>query len=226
MDLVFGRSVTDDDQVIAEATMSSSPYSTPSWDDEDFEMLGQEPLGSSPPAHESVVFESDVMADAGSSHAYVEHRDTATHEATWTTHDDDLLSQESLRATEYTATPGLPGRGVILVTLGAAGGCAALDFALTGHLSIFFDLCFVVLGLVSAMAVRRYDLFTAGVLPPIAFALVIAAVAVTAPGTLAPDAGISKAFMTGLAEHAAALVAGYGVALLTVGGRVLSTRQR
>lgn len=206
--------------------MSTSPYRTPSWDDEDFEMLGQEPLEPSPPTHDSVVFESDVIADAGFSHDYVEHRHTATHEATWTTHDDDLLSQESLRATEYAAMPGLPGRGVILVTALVAGGCAALDFTLTGHLSIFFDLCFVVIGLVSAMAVRRQDLFTAGVLPPIVFALVIATVAVTAPATLAPDGGLSKAFMTGLAEHAAALVAGYGIALLTVGGRVLSSRQR
>ncbi|MEJ7691337.1 MAG: DUF6542 domain-containing protein [Nocardioidaceae bacterium] len=206
--------------------MSSSAYRTPSWDDEDFEMLGQEPLGTSSPAHDTVVFQSDVIADAGFNHEFVEHRDTATHQATWTTQDDDVLSQESSPATEYTAMPGLPGRGAIVVTALVAGGCAALDFALTGHLSIFFDLCFVVIGLVSAMAVRRHDLFTAGVLPPIVFAAVIATVAIAAPATLAPDGGLSKAFMTGLAGHAAALVTGYGVALLTIGGRVLSTRQR
>ena len=224
--------------------MSTSPYRTPSWDDEDFEILGQEPLDSPPPAHDSVVFQSDVSPDADLGQdadfdrdadldqdhdfdqEYGAHGSTVTHQSTWTTDDGDLLSQESLRATEYAAMPGLPSRGVILVTALFAGGCAALDFTLTGHLSIFFDLCFVVIGLVSAMAVRRYDLFTAGVLPPIIFAAVIATVALTAPATLAPDGGLSKAFMTGLAEHATALVAGYGIALLTVAGRVLSTRQR
>ncbi len=205
--------------------MSTSPHRAPSWDDEDFEMLGQEPLESPPPTHDSVVFQSDVSADPDFGRDFVEHGATAAHQSTWTT-DDDLASQESVRATEYTAMPGLPGRGVVLVTALVAGGCAALDFTLTGQLSIFFDLCFVVIGLVSAMAVRRYDLFTAGVLPPIVFAAVIATVALTAPATLAADAGLSKAFMTGLAEHATALVAGYGVALLTVAGRVVSTRQR
>lgn len=213
--------------------MSTSPDRTPSWDDEDFELLGQEPLEDRPATDDSVfqsdlVFQSDVVADPGFDHdqAHDDYLDAASHQTTWTQHDDALVVQESRRSTEYTAMPGLPGRGVVLVTGLVAAGCAGLDFALTGHLSIFFDLCFVVIGLVCAMAVRRYDLFTAGVLPPLVFAAVIATVAVAAPTTLAAGGGLSKAFMTGLAVHAGALVAGYGLALLTVGGRMLSTRQR
>ena len=59
---------------------------------------------------------------------------------------------------------------------------------------MFFDLCFVVVCLVGAMAVRRHDLFTAGVLPPLVFAAVIAVVSVLAPPTFvtaAASAGCS-----------------------------------
>ena len=63
----------------------------------------------------------------------------------------------------------MPGRGVIVVTSVATAATAILDFALTGGLSYFFDLTFVVICLVAAMAVRGHDLFTTGVLPPIAF---------------------------------------------------------
>ncbi|MEP6664914.1 MAG: DUF6542 domain-containing protein [Nocardioidaceae bacterium] len=127
--------------------------------------------------------------------------------------------------TEYTSMPGMPGRGVSLLTTLSAGGCAALDFALTGSLTIFFDLCFVVVCLVAAMAVRRHDIFTTGVLPPLVFAAVIAAVAIRAPSTFVATGALSKVFLTGLTEHAGALVAGYGVALLTVGGRVSAHRR-
>lgn len=130
------------------------------------------------------------------------------------------------RGTEYVTTPGIPGRGVVLLTAMAAGGCAALDFALTGGLTIFFDLCFVVICLVAAMAVRRHDVFAAGVLPPLVFAGVIATIALLRPTVFIADGDLSKVFLTGLAAHADALVAGYAVALLTVGGRVASSRKR
>ncbi len=133
---------------------------------------------------------------------------------------------EHLRSTEYVALPGMPGRGVVLATGVATAGVAALDFALTGGLTIFFDLCFVVICLVGAMAVRRHDLFTTAVLPPLVFAATIGAVAVLAPTTFADASGLSKTFLTGLTAHAGALVAGYAVALVTVGGRVASTPRR
>ncbi len=144
-----------------------------------------------------------------------------------TDHPDSVTDHQAAdRGTEYVTTPGIPGRGVVLLTAMAAGGCAALDFALTGGLTIFFDLCFVVICLVAAMAVRRHDVFAAGVLPPLVFAGVIATIALLRPTVFIADGDLSKVFLTGLAAHADALVAGYAVALLTVGGRVASSRKR
>lgn len=137
---------------------------------------------------------------------------------------DDLGRDDEWGAVEYSTQAGVTGRGIILASLVAAGGAASLDFALTGGVTIFFDLWFIVICLVSAMAVRRGDLFTAGVLPPLALAVVVATVAALTPAAFAELGGFSKAFFTGLAEHAGALVAGYAIALLTVGGRVGAAR--
>jgi len=116
---------------------------------------------------------------------------------------------------------GLTGRALILGTCLATGGCAVLNLALTGgRLTFFFDLCFVVICLVGAMSVRRRDLFTAGVLPPLAFAGVIAVLAVVAPDAFDSEPGLSTVFLSGLASHAVGLVAGYGVALLAIAARM------
>ena len=132
---------------------------------------------------------------------------------------------EAPRATVYASLPGMPGRGVVLVSGLATAGTAALDFALTGRLTFFFDLTFVVICLVAAMAVRGHDLFTTGVLPPIAFGATIGAIALTSPATFsAAGSGISEVFLTGLTAHAGALVFGYGTALVTVAGRAAHHR--
>jgi hypothetical protein len=139
---------------------------------------------------------------------------------------DDEYDAEPSMVGEYTAMPGIPGRGVCLLTIVAVGGCALADLALTRGISLFFDLCFVTICLVAAMSVRRRDLFTTGVMPPLVFAAVIGVVAALSPGTFVAFGGASKAFMTGLAQHAPGLVAGYAVALLTVGSRVSASRGR
>src|SRR5690349_18212038 len=77
---------------------------------------------------------------------------------------------------------GLLGGAVLVLGFVSAGACAALNLALTGgQLTFFFDLCFVVICLVTAMAVRRTDLFTVGVLPPLLYAGVSGVVSVVAP---------------------------------------------
>jgi hypothetical protein len=139
---------------------------------------------------------------------------------------DDGFDNEPSRVGEYTAMPGIPGRGICLLTIVAAGGCAVLDLALTRGITLFFDLCFVTICLIAAMSVRRRDLFTTGVMPPLIFAAVVGVVAALSPGTFVAFGGASKAFMTGLAQHAPGLVAGYAVALLTVGSRVSASRGR
>ena len=128
---------------------------------------------------------------------------------------------------QQSTSEGLTGRALVLATALAAGGCAILDLALTsGRMTFFFDLCFVVICLVGTMAVRRDDLFTAGVLPPLLFAGVIATVAVAAPQAFESAPGISKVFLSGLASHAPGLVGGYGVALVAVAARMAASADR
>ena len=118
----------------------------------------------------------------------------------------------------------MPGRGIIVVAGLATGLVVGLDFALTGGLSYFFDLTFVVICLVAGMAVRGHDLFTSGVLPPLVFGAAIGLVSFLAPATFVPSGGIAETFLTGLTSHAGALVFGYGTALVTVAGRAAHHR--
>lgn len=120
---------------------------------------------------------------------------------------------------------GLPSRGMVALAAASAAACVVLDLWLTnGRLTFFFDLSFVVVCLVAAMSVRRSDLFTAGVLPPLLFAAVIAVVSLAAPSAFESAVGVDKVFLTGLATHASGLVAGYAAALLTVAARAAAAR--
>ncbi len=207
--------------------MTTSPYDTPAWDDADYELLGQGPA-SSTPANDPQVPAHDVATDgpfpdkapdsaALGSTAYPAFEEDI---------DDSYVVGSHYRATEYAAMPGMPGRGVVLLTILVTAGVVGLNFALTTGVTFFFDLCFVVICLVAAIGVRRHDIFVAGVLPPFLYAAAIGSVAIIAPTVILESGGLSKTFTTGLAEHAAALVAGYGVALLTVTGRVVATSRR
>lgn len=119
-----------------------------------------------------------------------------------------------------------PARGVVLATALGAATCAALNLALTGgQLTFFFDLCFVVLCLVAAGAIRDRDLFVVGVLPPFVYAGTIAVLSFVAPGAFPSHQGVDKVFLTGLATHAFGLVYGYAATLAVVALRMLN-RQR
>jgi hypothetical protein len=144
---------------------------------------------------------------------------------TATDHDEPGTGQApGWTATVYTQSTGIPGRGVVIVATLATVLCVGLDLVVTRGVTYFFDLCFVVICLVSSMAIRRRDLFTAGVLPPLVFGLVVAAVTVRSPAAFVAGAGWTEVFLTGLAAHAGALVAGYAVALATVGARLTANR--
>lgn len=128
---------------------------------------------------------------------------------------------EDWQQVDETASNGLPTRALVVASASAVAVSALVDLALTGGtMTFFFDLCFVVVCLVASMAVRRSDVFAAGVLPPLVFAAVIAAVSLAQPQALAPGAGTDVAFLTGLADHAPGLVGGYAVALLAIAARV------
>jgi hypothetical protein len=94
---------------------------------------------------------------------------------------------------------------------------ATIEVSLVGHLRLFFDLCFVVICLVSALMVRPRDFFTVGVLPPLLMFATMVLVALNGPDVIADrhDSTV-QAIITGLAHHSVALFAGYAVCLLTL----------
>jgi hypothetical protein len=122
---------------------------------------------------------------------------------------------------------GIPGRGIILLGHSAAFAVAAVDIALNHELTLFFSLGFVLIGLVCALSVRRSDLFTAGVLPPLMLAAVVGVFAVILPSAVGSPAGsISHAWVAGLAHHAGGLVCAHGAALLMIALRLLNEPAR
>ncbi|MPZ95223.1 MAG: hypothetical protein GEU96_10005 [Propionibacteriales bacterium] len=110
--------------------------------------------------------------------------------------------------------PMLPPASVVVLALLSTSTIAVVDRGLTGRLSQFFDLSFVLVCIVAALAVRRSGLFTVGVLPPLLMGGVFAVFTVVDPGTLTADhLAFASTVLTGLAHHAAALVAGHASAV-------------
>jgi hypothetical protein len=106
--------------------------------------------------------------------------------------------------------------GAVVVTAAAV----AFDMTLTGRLSMFFDLCFVLVGLSAALLVRRQGLFAVGVLPPLLLGAVAAVLAVSAPGALTSShLAFVSTWLTGLAHHSGALAATHVIVLAIVGLR-------
>ncbi|CUR55196.1 conserved membrane hypothetical protein [metagenome] len=115
-----------------------------------------------------------------------------------------------------------PGRQIVVLGIAVALTAVALDLWITGHLSLLFDLGFVVLCVGLALAVRPTDFFTVGVLPPLLMVGVFAMLGVVSPTAVAEkDDSVIQAVVSGLATHAGALIVGYALCLAT-----LATRQR
>lgn len=117
-----------------------------------------------------------------------------------------------------------PGLRVAVLGLALALTGTWLDLTLGGRVSILFDLVFVLLCLIVALAVRPADFFTAGVLPPLLMLGVFAFLALTRPEAIARAGdGAVQAVITGLARHSVALFVGYLACLgcLLVRRRVL-----
>lgn len=118
-----------------------------------------------------------------------------------------------------------PGRQVVALGLAVALSAVALDVALGGRVSLFFDLSFIALCLALALAVRPTDFFVVGVLPPLLMVAVFAVVGATSPGQIArPEDGVVQAVLSGLSRHAGALVIGYALCLGTLALRQRFTR--
>lgn len=115
-----------------------------------------------------------------------------------------------------------PGRQVVALGAALALTIVAVDVALGGRITLFFDLGFVALCLALALAVHPTDFFVVGVLPPLIMLGVFILLGATHPEVLAhPDDGVVQAVVSGLAHHSGALVVGYVLCLT-----VLLVRQR
>lgn len=110
-----------------------------------------------------------------------------------------------------------PGRQTVALGTAVALTVVVVNLLLVGELSLFFDLCFIVLCLALALLVRPQDFFSVGVLPPLMMLAVLALLGAVAPATVADEGdGFVQAVVSGLAHHSGALVAGYGVCLSTL----------
>lgn len=118
-----------------------------------------------------------------------------------------------------------PGRQVATLGVVTTLAVAWLNVALTGRLSLFFDLTFVVLCLVAALAVRPRDFFLVGVLPPLLMLATVTMLAVVARAAVADEVdSLVQAVVSGLAHHAGGLVTGYALTLGVLALRQLALR--
>lgn len=109
-----------------------------------------------------------------------------------------------------------------MIVLGVACTLTAvvIDLALANHLGLFFDLCFAALCLALALVVRPSDFFTVGVLPPLLMVAVFTLLGAVAPASVAHRGdSIVQAVVSGLANHAGALIIGYALCLATLAYR-------
>lgn len=112
-----------------------------------------------------------------------------------------------------------------VVALGVALALTAvfLDVWLVGHLTFFFDLCFVALCLGLAALVRRDGFFVVALLPPLLMVAVFAFVSLVARDAVAdPRDNLVQAVVSGVATHGVALFAGYVLCLGWLAWRIRS----
>ncbi len=114
------------------------------------------------------------------------------------------------------------GREVVALGFALALTVVLVDVATSIRVGVVFDLCFVVLCIALALAVRPDDFFVVGVLPPLLMGGLFVLLAMTTPASIgAADDGLVQATVSGLSHHSVALMAGYALCL-----GVLAVRQR
>jgi hypothetical protein len=116
------------------------------------------------------------------------------------------------------------GRRVVVLGVALALTVTALDLLVFGRLTAVFDVGFVLLCVGLALLVRPSDFFTVGVLAPPLMVTVFVLVGVSRPEVIADATdGLVQAVVSGLSQHAGALIAGYllSLAVLAVRHRVM-----
>ena len=107
-----------------------------------------------------------------------------------------------------------PGRQVVSLGVAVTLTAVSIDVLLVGRLTLFFDLCFIVLCLGLAALVRRRDFFLVALLPPVLMTAVFGFVALVARDAVAEPADSAlQAIVSGVATHGIALFLGYALCL-------------
>jgi hypothetical protein len=100
-----------------------------------------------------------------------------------------------------------------------------VDVLVSRDLTLAFDIAFVLICVAAALAVHPRDFFVIGVFPPLLMAGTVAVLAVAFRGAVADEGdGFLQAVVSGLAHHAGALVAGYGLTLCLLALRQVAMR--
>lgn len=107
-----------------------------------------------------------------------------------------------------------PGRQVVSLGIAVTLTAVSIDVLLAGRLTLFFDLCFVVLCLGLAALVRRRDFYMVALLPPLLMTIVFGFVALVARSAVAdPRDSLLQAVVSGVVTHGVALFVGYALCL-------------
>ena len=114
-----------------------------------------------------------------------------------------------------------PGRSVVALGVAVTLTAVSIDVLLVGRLTLFFDLCFMVLCLGLAALVRRQDFFLVALLPPVLMTTVFTFIALVARDALADRRdSVLQAVVSGVATHGLALFVGYALCLGWLGWRL------
>ncbi|MCW2739227.1 DUF6542 domain-containing protein [Nocardioides sp.] len=114
-----------------------------------------------------------------------------------------------------------PGRQVVTLGIAVTLTAVTIDVLLVGRLTLFFDLCFMVLCLGLAALVRRRDFFLVALLPPVLMTAVFGFIALVARGAIAdPADSVLQAVVSGVATHGIALFIGYALCLCWLAWRL------
>ena len=107
-----------------------------------------------------------------------------------------------------------PGRQVVSLGVAVTLTAVSIDILLVGRLTIFFDLCFMVLCLGVAALVRRRDFYLVALLPPLLMTAVFTFISLVARDVIADPADSAlQAVVSGVATHGIALFIGYALCL-------------
>jgi hypothetical protein len=116
----------------------------------------------------------------------------------------------------------MSGSRVIRLSVLAGLLLLAIDLAISRHLTLLFDIGFVLICVGAALAVRPRDFFQVGVLPPLLLLGLVTLVALVQRDWVADTGdGLVQAVVSGLAHRASGLLAAYVLTLA-----VLAVRQR